>query len=226
MENRMKKSGQSVRLVVAAACLGITLAGCSNVQPVKYAGIASSPSLRADAQDRSWRVPYEYAAQVNWSTYRSAILDPVTIYQGADHQFGDMSAPDKSALASYMQTTFAKKLRTRFDLANTPAPNTLRLRLTLTGGATTTPVISTLSRFDIAGGLYNGVQAVRGREGAFTGYVMYAVEIYDASTNRLLRAYVSKQYPNPMNIGASFGSLSAAKTGIDKGADALVAQLD
>lgn len=226
MENRMKKSGQTGRLAVAVACLSITLAGCSNVQPAKYAGIASSSSLRADAQGKSWRVPYEYTSQVNWSAYRSVILEPVAVYQGADHQFGDMSTTDKSALASYMQTTFAKKLRTRFNLADTPAPNTLRLKLTLTGGDTTTPVISTLSRFDIAGGLYNGVQTVRGREGAFTGYVMYAVEIYDASTNRLLRAYVSKQYPNPMNIGASFGSLGAAKTGIDKGADALVAQLD
>lgn len=54
---------------------------------------------------------------------------------------------------------------------------------------------------------------------------MYAVEIYDASNNRLLNAYVTKQYPSPWNLGASIGSLSAAKTGVEKGADALVAQL-
>jgi hypothetical protein len=34
---------------------------------------------------------------------------------------------------------------------------------------------------------------------------------------------VTRQYPNPSNIGASFGSLGASKTGIEKGADALVA---
>jgi hypothetical protein len=55
--------------------------------------------------------------------------------------------------------------------------------------------------------------------------VNYAVEIYDASTNRLLNAYVEKQYPNAMNVKSTFGSLGAAKTGIGKGADALVAQL-
>lgn len=99
------------------------------------------------------------------------------------------------------------------------------MKLTLTGADTTTPVLGTLSRFDIAGGIYNGVQTVRGREGTFTGFVTYSVEIYDAASNRLLNAYVTKQYPSPWNIGASVGSLSAAKTGIDKGADALIAQL-
>jgi hypothetical protein len=74
-------------------------------------------------------------------------------------------------------------------------------------------------------GLYNGVQAVRGREGTFTGSVMYAVEIYDAPTNRLLSAFVAKQYPGAFNIGASIGSLAAAKAGIDKGAGALAEDL-
>jgi hypothetical protein len=41
----------------------------------------------------------------------------------------------------------------------------------------------------------------------------------------LLAAYVSKQYPNAWNLGAGIGSMSASKTGIDKGADELVAYL-
>ena len=99
------------------------------------------------------------------------------------------------------------------------------MKLTLTGAATNTPVLATLSRFDLAGGLYNGVQAVRGGEGMLTGSVTYVTEVYDASTNRLLSAFVTKQYPNALNIGASMGSLAAAKVGIEKGGDALVAYL-
>jgi len=52
-----------------------------------------------------------------------------------------------------------------------------------------------------------------------SGSVSYAVEIYDAGTNRLLGAYVSKQYPNAMNVKASIGGLGAAKAGIRKGAE-------
>jgi Protein of unknown function (DUF3313) len=55
--------------------------------------------------------------------------------------------------------------------------------------------------------------------------VTYSVEVFDGTSGRLLKAYVSKQYPNAMNLPAAFGSLGAAKTGLDKGADALVEQL-
>ncbi|HWT99240.1 MAG TPA: DUF3313 family protein, partial [Terriglobales bacterium] len=68
-------------------------------------------------------------------------------------------------------------------------------------------------------------QSVRGGEGLMTGSVLYAVEIYDAETTRLLAAYVTKQYPNAYNVGATMGSLAAAKTGIDKGADALATEV-
>jgi hypothetical protein len=148
------------------------------------------------------------------------------VYQGSDNTFGNVSPADQAELATYMQATFAKKLLSRFTITNTAGPNTLRIHLTLTGAAKSTPVLSTLMHADMAGNLYNGVQAVRGGPGAMMGCVIYSVEIYDAGSNQLLESYVTKQYPNSENIAASFGSLEAAKTGIDKGANALVEQLD
>nr|WP_246792298.1 DUF3313 family protein [Rhizobium leguminosarum] len=64
-----------------------------------------------------------------------------------------------------------------------------------------------------------------GREGSMTGSVNYAVEIYDAASNRLLSSYVTKQYPNAMNIDASFTAMDASMVGVRKGADALLAEL-
>ncbi|MEJ8797541.1 DUF3313 domain-containing protein [Trinickia caryophylli] len=210
-------------MVAAAVAAGLT--ACASVQPVAYSGIASSSYLKADPRDKSGRSPYSYSTQADWRQYRQMMIEPVVVYRGSDNQFGNTSAEDREALAQYMQATFAKKLQTRFQIVDRPGPGTLRLKLTLTGAAKTTPVVGTLLHLDIAGNVYNGVQAMRGREGAMTGAVFYSVEIYDASTNKLLNAYVAKQYPNAMNIGASFGGLSASKTGIDKGADALLAQL-
>ena len=46
-----------------------------------------------------------------------------------------------------------RKAKSRFVLAGKPGPNTLRVRLTLTGAKANTPVLGTLSRFDIAGGV-------------------------------------------------------------------------
>jgi hypothetical protein len=170
-------------------------------------------------------MPYSYSTSVNWQAYSNVIIDQVAVYRGSDNQFGKISEEDKSSLAHYMYAQFVGKLSARFNITSTPGPGTLRIKLTLTGVATTTPVLGTLSRFDLMGALYNGVQSVRGGEGSFTGSVFYVVEIYDASTSQLLSAYIAKQYPNSLNIGASFGALAAARTGIEKGAEKIVEQL-
>ena len=201
------------------------LSGCSSLEPVAYRGIASSSYLTPNSGDDANHIPYRYATQTDWASYNRIILEPVKIYGGPDNQFGDLSEEDKADLAQYMQTTFQEKLSKRFAVVDAPAPHTLRLKLTLTGAKTNTPFISTLAHIDMGGNLYNGVQAVRGGEGAMTGSVIYAVEIFDAPTNRLLTAYVAKQYPNAMNLMASVGSLAASKSGVDSGSDMLLAQL-
>ncbi len=213
-------------LHMSSACVVLLmLSACAGVQPVAYNSLASSSQLKENRDHDAAQTPFRYAAPVLWSRYSQVIVDPVAVYQGADNQFGDLSDSDKDVLAAYMHKTFADTLSKRFDLATQPSPATLRVKLTLTGAEKTTALIGQAMHFDIAGNLYNGVQAIRGGKGAFSGSVSYAVEVYDSASGRLLRAYVTKQYPNAMNLPAAFGSLSAAETGIDKGADALVEQL-
>ena len=219
----MSTLSRAHRLVIPALCAVLT--GCASVTPIAYSEVASSSYLAPNPSDASGRVPYRYATAVDWRAYNKVILEPIVIYRGPDQQFGDMSEADKASLAAYMQTRFAEKLRSRFTFATQRAPNTLRVRLTLTGAAINTPVLGTLSRFDIAGAVYNGVQTARDGEGSMSGSVIYAVEIFDAGTSRLLSAFVSKQYPSPYDIKASVGALAAAEAGIDKGANALMAQL-
>ncbi|MEC5341321.1 DUF3313 domain-containing protein [Brenneria populi] len=205
--------------------LAVLTTGCADNRPVRYAGIDSTSQLTPNTGDESDRIPYRYSTQVDWKKYHSIIIDPVTLYQGADHQFGDMAQSDRQKLAAYMQKQFAEALRPRFSEVASPAPDALRLKLTLTGADTTTQVAGTVTKFDLAGGPYNIVQSIRGKQGMLSGSVNYAVEIYDAASNRLLHAYVAKQYPNAMNISASIGSLSAAEVGIDKAAEELAEML-
>jgi hypothetical protein len=213
-----------VPLLVAATAI-LVLSACAGVQPVPYSGISSSAQLRQNHDEDAAKVPYKYTAATVWSRYTQVLLDPVVVYQGSDNQFGDLKADDRALLADYMGKKFSEKLATRFQIAQQPSPNTLRIKLTLTGAEKTKLLVGQFMHFDLAGNLYNGVQSVRGGQGAFSGSVSYAVEVYDSSNGHLLKAYVSKQYPNAMNLVAAFGSLGAAKTGVDKGADALVAEL-
>ncbi|MBN6149447.1 DUF3313 domain-containing protein [Xanthomonas sp. AmX2] len=220
----MKRSSLLYRLGLLA-CVGLT--GCASTRPVAYSGIASSPQLQPSSGDRSGRVPYDYSAGADWRDYTSVVVGPVAIYRGPDRQFDEkVSEQDKAELAQFMRAKFSEALRSRFIVANHPQPHGLRVALTLTGAKKTMPVAGTFTKFDAAGAPYNIVQAIRGKEGALIGSVSYAVEIYDASTNRLLSAYVSKQYPNAMNVKASVGGLSASKAGIQKGATDLLARLD
>jgi hypothetical protein len=207
-----------------AACA--VLSGCSSLEPVAYKGIASSSYLTPNLGNDGNHIPYRYTTNTDWTPYSAVIIDPVKVYDGPDNQLGDLSQQDKAALAQYMQKTFKEKLEKRLAVVNDPAPHTLRLKLTLTGAKTNTPFVSTFAHFDVGGNVYNGVQAVRGGEGAMTGSVVYAVEISDAPTNRLLAAYVTKQYPNAMNATATMGPLAASMSGIDNGSDMLVAQLN
>jgi len=216
-------------LARAANLLGfwvlLVLAGCASTRPLPYNGLKSASQLRPNTQDDADRIPYRFSTPTNWQKYASAIVDPVVVYQGADGQFEDISDEDKAVLARYMQTRFEDRLKTRFRLVANPGPDTLRVCLTLTGAKTTTRGLSTFTRFDLGGGPYNIVQSLRGKEGTFTGSVSYAVEILDAQSDTLLDAYVAKQYPNALNIGASLGLLDASKVGIEKGADALASKL-
>jgi hypothetical protein len=214
---------KTFRVATVAACAALT--ACASTQPVPYSGIASSGQMRASAHDDTGHIPYEYKSAANLRTYTKYTLDPVVVYGGADSQFEDISEQDKNELARYMEVTFSEKLAALSRNGGDARAQALRIKLTLTGAKENTPVLGTLSRFDLLGGPYNAVQAARGKEGALTGSVSFAVEIYAASTNELLAAYVSKQYPNAWNLGASIGAMSASKTGIDKGADELVAYL-
>ncbi|MEX4005069.1 DUF3313 domain-containing protein [Paraburkholderia sp. EG285A] len=177
------------------ATLVLALSACSTVRPVKYSSLASSPYLRVNPDDRNGtHMPYRYALPQDWSRYRKLILEPVQIYGGPDAEFRHVSDAERSKLAQFMRATFAEKLATRFDLVNEPGADTLRVRLTLTGAGTALP-----------------------------GYVIYAVEILDSSSNQLVEAFIER-YPDG-GLSTRLSSPDAPRTGIERGADELLAQI-
>ncbi|MFT4021539.1 MAG: DUF3313 domain-containing protein [Acinetobacter sp.] len=212
-------------LLLASSYLLITGCATQPTTPTRYQQLESSRYLWPNQGINQDKVPYAYSTNVKWYNYSSVVIDPVVIYKGTDNQFGEMSQSAKQDLAHYMQQTFSNTLAKRFEVSSQAKPNTLRIKLTLTGAKANTPVISTFTRFDLMGLSINSVKAAQGKEGIFIGNVHYGVEVYDASNNRLLKAYIAKQYPNAMNIGATFSRLSAAKIGLDKAAQDLLEQL-
>lgn len=213
------------RAFASVALLGVLLSGCASPHPLAYEGLASASQLAPNPKDKDWHVPFSYsAADPNWPGYHAAIVD-VVVYAGADQQFGGTTDADRAVLDAYMQKAFSEALKSKYDLVSAPNSGVLRIHLTLTGAQTSTPILSTITKLAPAGAVLNSLQTARDKEGAFSGSVSYAVEVYDSASDRLLLAYVAKQYPWAEDVTASFGPLDASKAGIRSGAAALREQL-
>lgn len=73
-----------------------------------------------------------------------------------------------------------------------------------------------MARFDPLSFGFNLYQAYCGADGLMVGSITYWVEVQNASTGELLLAFVGRGFPNPLNIMASVGRLTAARYGIDQ----------
>jgi hypothetical protein len=206
---------------LVSACLAV--AACSSSTPVDYQGLASAHQLRPAKDDET---PFQYRDNaVALANYSKILIDPVTLYDGPDAQFGSVSAEDRQIVAQYMQAKFAEILGEKFRIVTVPGPGIARLHLTLTGIETSTPVLSTLSHLAPVGVVVNGGLEAAGRNGTNFGSVSYAVELSDSATNTLLYAYVTKQTPDALDVTASIGYLDAAKEGVRIGATHLKGNL-
>ena len=215
-----------LRCLLPVICV-IGMAGCAGTTPVHYQSLDSTAHLTTNAQSQDKHVPLYYSApDAQLSRYTHVMLDTVTVYGGEDQQFGKLSAADRQQLAEYMQMQFGQTLGQKYVLTSVAGPDTLRIHLTLTGASTSVPVLSTVKQILPVGAVLGTLKSAADKPSRSLGSVMYAVEIYDSQSDRLLRAFVAKQYPAAENIPASLGSLSAAETGIKKGAKALLTQLD
>jgi hypothetical protein len=214
-----------LRSLLPVLCV-IGMAGCATTKPVRYGQLDSSAQLAPNPQDRKGHVPFYYSTpDAQLTRYTQVMIDAVTVYGGDDQQFGKLSAAERQQLAGYMQTQFGQALGQKYVLTSTAGPDTLRIHLTLTGASTSTPVLGTVKQLMPVGAVLGTLKSAADKPSRSLGSVTYAVEIYDSQSGRLLRAFVAKQYPAAENIPASLGSLSAARTGIEKGAKALLAQL-
>jgi hypothetical protein len=213
------------RCALPLLCVAL-LAGCTTTKPVQYKSLNSTAQLTPNPQDQNGHMPFYYAAPgAQLATYTRVMLDTVTIYGGEDQQFGKLTAADRQQLAEYMQLQFGQTLGQKYVLTSAAGPDTLRIHVTLTGATASTPVVSTVKQILPVGAVLGTLKSAADKPSRTLGSVTYAVEIYDSQSDRLLRSFVSRQYPAAENIPASLGTLSASEAGIKKGAKALLVQL-
>jgi Protein of unknown function (DUF3313) len=211
--------------IAASAGLGVSLslAGCASTRPVAYQDLSSASELKPVKGYNQFQYMKPNDPLKN---YDALVVDPVSIYNGADAQFGPVSQQGRQEIAVYMQQEFTKLLGKKMEITDSPKPGTVRLHLTLTGIEKSTPVMSPLSHLLPVGLLVNAGFEAAGHNGSFFGSVSYAIELYDVSTGELIYAAVSKETPRALDLTSSFGRLDAAKTGVRHGAEHLCKDLE
>ena len=206
----------SFRSACAFAVLALAVAACASATPTAPSSIPDAANMQR-SPNVSGRLSWVKEG-VDFRKYTSIMIAPVTIYDGADTDWGNTSPADRTEIANHLETAYSRAIAQNMRVVNRPGANTLLLRMQLVGVESNLPVASTASRVIPVGLVANLVNQAAGQPGTFTGSVTTAFTLYDSTTNTLLAASVDKKFPQAFNITATFSTRAAAEAAIDQGA--------
>jgi hypothetical protein len=163
-------------------------------------------------QDKPGGENWTYAQPTSvFTKYRTVMVDPTTVYEGPDAQFEGIDAGDRSKFAAMFTDELRSELAKTFPAPAKAGSDTLRLHVTILGAQKTKGGVATATRVTPIGFAASAVKSALGKKGAFTGSVLYAVELYDARTNELLLAAVRRRTPDPLDVGATLSTTETVK---------------
>lgn len=194
--------------VFAAA---LSLSGTALAQTRDHAPVAlqSAPKMSQDqAQSESWTY---MKPDVDMTRYLSVIIDPTQVYAGPDAQFDGIEPPDRAKYADMITEALRSEVAKSFPASGFSADQTLRIRVTLLGATPTKGGIATATRVTTAGLALSAFRSIRGKPGALTGSVLYAVEAVDGATGEVLVAAVRRRNPDALDIPATLSTTDTVK---------------
>jgi hypothetical protein len=116
------------------------------------------------------------------------MIAPVSIYGGADTDWGNTSDADRTEIANYLEQAYTKAIGQSMHIVHAPGPHTLLLQMQLVGVESNVPVLSTVSRIYPAGLVLNITKQASSTPGTFSGSVTYALMVYDSTLSTVRAA--------------------------------------
>jgi hypothetical protein len=191
----------------------------------KYAQLPAAGMLQKD-ESRSNLLVYRNQ-EVERSKYNRIILEPVEIYAGEDNGFGlGVSEEEKREMAGYLSDQVASVLGAKQAVCKEPAPDALRLKLTLAGLEKTRPFGQSVTYVLPVGLALNLAKGALGKSGTLMGSATVAGEFYDSKDGTLVGAFLAKTTPNALDATVAFTWWDAAKKGIRNVASGLGELID
>lgn len=170
------------------------------------------PSANAMSQDRAGSESWTYAQpRSRFASYRTVIVNPTAVYQGADAQFDGIDPGDRAKYAAMITEELRSEIGKTFPSPPKAQADTLRLQVTIIGATKTKGGLATATRVTPLGFASSALKSALGKTGSFTGSLLYSVELYDARTNELLLAAVRRRTPDPLDVPATLSTSDTVK---------------
>lgn len=170
------------------------------------------PGSNLMTQDKAGSESWTYAQPITrFQNYRTVIVMPTKVYSGPDAQFEGIDPADRAKYADIITQELQTEIAKSFPAPPKPQADTLRIQVTLLGGEKTKGGVATATRVTPIGLGLSAVKSALGKQGTFTGSVLYAVEAYDARSNELLLAAVRRRTPDPLDIPATLSTTDTVK---------------
>ena len=193
-------------LIVALAALPLTPAVA---QTRDHAPVAL-PSASAMSQDKEGSESWTYVNPAAvFTKYRGVSVDPTVVYDGPDAQFGNIDKADRARFAEIMTDALRAELAQPYPAV--AGQDSLRIRVTLLGAQKTKGGIATATRVTSVGFATTVLKSALGKQGTFTGSLLFAVEAFDAKSGELLLAAVRRRTPDPLDIPATLSTIDTIK---------------
>jgi hypothetical protein len=163
------------------------------------------PSSRQMTQDRGESWTY-LRPGLNLQSYRNVMIEPTVVYTGPDAQFQGVTPAERQRYAAILTDKLRGAMARGPTVVTRAGPGTARIRLTLIGMTETTAVAATASRVTVFGFATTAMRSVTGRQGAMTGSMLIAIEIFDGATGQLQAAAVRRRAPDALDIPATLSN--------------------
>jgi hypothetical protein len=206
---------RKVMILVMLLGLFILSGGCSSKRSISTdapAAIPSASKLQTHPEDkRSLIYVNPNAPKKNYTKF---IIEPIHIYQGEDHGFGNIPMEDRRMIADFIPKELTRVIGEKYAVLDKPGPNTMRIKLVLVGLEKTNTVMRGLMYGNPVGLVVNLTKGAVGKEGYYMGSITLAGEFEDSETGTVLSAFIGKIHPFAMDL--SFAPWAAAKAGVTK----------
>lgn len=190
----MSRFDRVLRGIAFLALAGL-LTGCaegSQARSVERSGFLGDYSMLREGKAGEALLVYKNP-KANLANYDKILLDPVTVWMGADSQMKDMSPADSQRLAETLYIKIKDALKGEYEFVTAPGQGVLRIQAAITEADKPNAVMHVIGNVVPQMMVLSQLKKVATGTQAFVGKASIEGKMTDGATGELLAAVVDRR---------------------------------